>query len=329
MAGVIDEYVAALKRDLDFDPALARRMADEVEAHLWDAAEADPAWPSAEAERRAVERFGLAREIAAQFATDAVNRQARRSWIVLLATVAVTFVAMRLRVMWLGDAGDSLSVLAPLVDRYAFIAAIARGRSIGWWAFRRSVLPLAICLAAPGRVDCRRHRARRPVRRRRAAACAAGGGGRDRADRAACFPCDRARPPAEADGDAAEGRMNGWRLTGVLSLLLLAMALSFCASGHADVEGLRLVIRATARTSLVLFAWPSPPPRWSSSCPAKRTRWQRRNRRYLGVSFAVSHCHPSRGADRAGADRPDAVLDAHQSRQHRAGRHGLSSSSRR
>ena len=109
MAGVIDDYVAALRRDLDFDPALARRMADEVEAHLWDAAEADPAWPSAEAERRAVERFGLAREIAAQFATDAVERQARRSWIVLLATVAVTFVAMRLRVMWLADAGDSLS----------------------------------------------------------------------------------------------------------------------------------------------------------------------------------------------------------------------------
>ena len=147
MAGVIQDYVAALKRDLDFDPALARRMADEVEAHLWDAAEADPAWPSADAERRAVERFGLAREIAAQFATDAINRQARRSWIVLLATVAVTFVAMRLRVMWLADAGDSLSMLAPLIDRYAFVAAIAVG-SIGWWAFRRSVLPLAVCLAA-------------------------------------------------------------------------------------------------------------------------------------------------------------------------------------
>ena len=147
MAGVIDAYVAALKRDLDFDPALARRMADEVEAHLWDAAEADLAWPSADAERRAVERFGLAREIAAQFATDAINRQARRSWIVLLATVAVTFVAMRLRVMWLADAGDSLSMLAPLIDRYAFVAAIAVG-SIGWWAFRRSVLPLAVCLTA-------------------------------------------------------------------------------------------------------------------------------------------------------------------------------------
>jgi hypothetical protein len=147
MAGVIERYVAALRRELDFDPALARRMADEIEAHLWDAAEADPAWPSPEAERRAVERFGLAREIAGQFAADAVNRQARRTWIALLATVAVTFIAMRLRVIWLGDVGDSLSVLAPLVDRYAFIAAVAVA-AIGWFAFRRSLLPLAICLAA-------------------------------------------------------------------------------------------------------------------------------------------------------------------------------------
>jgi hypothetical protein len=147
MAGVIDDYLAELRRDLDFDPALARRMGDEVEAHLRDAAEADPAWPSPDAERRAVKRFGLAREIAVQCASDAVNRQARRTWIALLAAVAVTFIAMRLRVISLADAGDSLSMLAPLIDRYAFLAAIAVG-AIGWWAARRSVLPLAICLGA-------------------------------------------------------------------------------------------------------------------------------------------------------------------------------------
>jgi hypothetical protein len=146
MAGVIEDYVASLRRQLDFDPALADRIADEVEAHLRDAAESDPAGPSLQAERRAVERFGLAREIAAQFAADAVNRQARRTWIALVATVAVTFVAMRLRVMWL-DGGDSLSVLAPLVDRYAFIAALGVAL-VGWFAFRRSLLPLAISLAA-------------------------------------------------------------------------------------------------------------------------------------------------------------------------------------
>jgi hypothetical protein len=147
VAGVINAYIAALRHELDCDPPLARRMADEIEAHLWDAAEADPTWPSPDAEHRAVERFGLAREIAGQFAADAVIRQAKRIWIALLATVVMTFIAMRLRVMWLADFGDSLSALAPLVDRYAFIAALGVG-AIGWLAFRRSFMPLAICLAA-------------------------------------------------------------------------------------------------------------------------------------------------------------------------------------
>ena len=50
------------------------------------------------------------------------------------------------------------------------------------------------------------------------------------------------------------------------------------------------MIRATARTSLVLFALA-----FSAAAMAElvasttATRWQRRNRRYLGVSFAVSH----------------------------------------
>lgn len=121
MAGVIDGYLAGPRRELDFDPILARRMGEAVESHLRDAAEADPA---------------------VQLATDAVNRQARRTWIALLAAVAVTFIARRRRVMWHADAGDSLSLLAPLIDRYAFLAALAVG-SIGWWAARRSVLLLA------------------------------------------------------------------------------------------------------------------------------------------------------------------------------------------
>ena len=47
--------------------------------------------------------------------------------------------------------------------------------------------------------------------------------------------------------------MNGWRLTGALSLLLAAMALYFLSVDGWDADGIRLVIRATARTSLVLF----------------------------------------------------------------------------
>jgi hypothetical protein len=143
MAGVIDDYVASLRREFDFDPVLARRLASEVEDHLRDAAEADPAWPSIDAELRAVERFGLGREIAAQFAADAVDRQVRRTWITLALTVVVTFVAMRLRAMWLDD--GAAFALAPLVDRYAFVAAIAVG-AVGWFASRHSLVTLLVCL---------------------------------------------------------------------------------------------------------------------------------------------------------------------------------------
>src|SRR5215475_7593006 len=144
MASLIDQYVECLRRELDFDRTVAERLASEVEDHLREAAEADPAWPAPEAERRAIERFGLSREIAAQFAADAIARQARRTWITILACVVVTFVAMRLRVVWLD--GDDASALAPIVDRYAFIAAIATG-AIGWLGSRRSLLAPSICLA--------------------------------------------------------------------------------------------------------------------------------------------------------------------------------------
>ena len=83
--------------------------------------------------------------------------------------------------------------------------------------------------------------------------------------------------------------MNGWRLTGVLSLLLAAMALYLLSAQGWDAEGIRLVIRATARTSLVLFALAFTAGAMVELLPSEATRWQRSNRRYLGVSFAVSH----------------------------------------
>jgi len=83
--------------------------------------------------------------------------------------------------------------------------------------------------------------------------------------------------------------MNGWRLTGVLSLLLVVMALCLLGLYGWDAEAVRLVIRATARTSLVLFVLAFTASAMVELMPSEATRWQRGNRRYLGVSFAVSH----------------------------------------
>lgn len=144
MAGAIEQYLAAVRRTLDFDPALACRVASEAEMHLRDAAEADPDWPSPEAEQRAVARFGTVHEITAEFAFDAAERQAVRTWLALSATVVVTFLAMRLRVLWLDGRTGILPELAPLIDRYAFLASLVVG-AVGWFAFRRSPVLLMLC----------------------------------------------------------------------------------------------------------------------------------------------------------------------------------------
>ena len=83
--------------------------------------------------------------------------------------------------------------------------------------------------------------------------------------------------------------MSGWRLTGVISLLLATMTLGLLGFHGWDAEGLRLVIRVTARTSLLLFVLAFTGAAMVELLPGEATRWQRRNRRYLGVSFAVSH----------------------------------------
>ncbi len=147
MSRAIDDYVNALGRELSFDRALSRRVCAEIEDHLREVAEADPAWPAEEAERRAVARFGDWRDIAGQFTADAVHRQSKRTWLVLLAAVFATFLAMRLRMMWLEGGEEAVLALAPLIDRYAFVLGVTTAAA-GWWMFRRSLLPIVICIAA-------------------------------------------------------------------------------------------------------------------------------------------------------------------------------------
>jgi hypothetical protein len=71
--------------------------------------------------------------------------------------------------------------------------------------------------------------------------------------------------------------MNGWRLVGLLSLSLTAMSLWLLADRAGDVEGIRLVIRATARTSLVLFVMAFTASALVELIPSDATRWQCRN----------------------------------------------------
>jgi DMSO/TMAO reductase YedYZ heme-binding membrane subunit len=81
----------------------------------------------------------------------------------------------------------------------------------------------------------------------------------------------------------------GWSLVGAVTIALV-LGVTIVALTTADpVTAVRRLIRMTARSSAVLFllaftasaAWYFWPTAW--------TRWQRANRRYLGVAFAVSH----------------------------------------
>lgn len=88
---------------------------------------------------------------------------------------------------------------------------------------------------------------------------------------------------------AQHGVMTGWRLTGVIGSALILMAVASLALTHDPVEGVRLVIRLTARTSLALFLLAFVASALVRLFPSPLTQWLRVNRRFLGASFAISH----------------------------------------
>jgi len=81
--------------------------------------------------------------------------------------------------------------------------------------------------------------------------------------------------------------LNGWSLTGVLALAVVLMAFAIAAAHGFDVEGISAVIRATARTSLLFFCLAFSAATLVSFLPNGWTRWQHRNRRYLGGGFVA------------------------------------------
>jgi DMSO/TMAO reductase YedYZ heme-binding membrane subunit len=86
------------------------------------------------------------------------------------------------------------------------------------------------------------------------------------------------------------GRFEGPRLLGWLTLACaLLAALAFVVEGGPGEEGIRAIVRSTARTSIVLFlaAFTATSLRRLWRAPA--TAWLLRNRRWVGLSMAASH----------------------------------------
>lgn len=88
---------------------------------------------------------------------------------------------------------------------------------------------------------------------------------------------------------ATKGWAEGWGLFWTLTAALAAMSLGFLFVIGWDTDGYRMVIRATARTSLILFLAAFAASAAFKLWPGPFTRWLRRNRRQLGLGFAMSH----------------------------------------
>lgn len=82
--------------------------------------------------------------------------------------------------------------------------------------------------------------------------------------------------------------IQGWPLLATLTAGLLLLAAAVLLPGS-DAQGFRQLIRATARSSFVLFLLVYTASAAARSWPGAFTRWQLANRRQIGLGFAVSH----------------------------------------
>jgi len=107
------------------------------------------------------------------------------------------------------------------------------------------------------------------------------------------------------------GPPQGWWLVAWTALVVGAGAAAILVWHGVGEEGMRSVLRATARTSLLMFLAVFLASTVRRRWPNRATEWLFDNRRYLGVSFATSHTvHFAAilALTRMSARRPDPVV---------------------
>ncbi len=87
------------------------------------------------------------------------------------------------------------------------------------------------------------------------------------------------------------GMGNGPILVGWTALTVGVMLAIVAASAGLEAPGLRLAIRATARTSFLLYGLAFLAAPLQVLSPGRLSRYLLRNRRYLGLSFGTSHLY--------------------------------------
>ena len=90
--------------------------------------------------------------------------------------------------------------------------------------------------------------------------------------------------------DRSKHAWEGWSIVGAVASALILIVTMEAMTASTPVDGVRGIIRATAHSSFFLFALAFTASAVCYFWPTAWTRWQLRNRRYLGVSFALSLC---------------------------------------
>ena len=85
------------------------------------------------------------------------------------------------------------------------------------------------------------------------------------------------------------GRLGGWPIVGWASALIGLTTVVTVVSAASGEQAAHHLLRATALTSVLFFSAAFTASSLRKLWPRPATRWMLENRRYLGVSFAVSH----------------------------------------
>jgi hypothetical protein len=153
-SGMIAAYAELLAGKLHFNPSLARRVRQEVQDHLWEAAAAGRSGNGREAVQRAIANFGDPDVLAAQFATAWLARQIWKVGVTVILVISAVFVAMKARVTWYAAAqwglSDDVRAVAKsvgLIDACAFWLSVIVAIVACTYLVVRRAPPTALCAA--------------------------------------------------------------------------------------------------------------------------------------------------------------------------------------
>jgi hypothetical protein len=153
-AGMIAAFAELLAGKLSFSPSLSRRVRQEVQDHLSEAAAAGPPGNECKAVQRAVATFGDPHAIAAQFATAWLARQTWRIGVAAILVIGSVLIAMKARIAWyavaqwgLSDEVRAVAKAVGLIDACAFWLSVMLGIAGCAYLGLRRVPPSALCAA--------------------------------------------------------------------------------------------------------------------------------------------------------------------------------------